>query len=173
MQSPSPLSLSWLSACNIQCCQIWMCDIYVRQGENTQRYMLTTISISTLHHKHNCKALKEMATPCFQAFMVWGDNMIIFWLISLYMIVGRHWHFGKMCYLHSQGNGIILVDTKVIRERGGFGFVSKVQEMFPNVPTLAMALIGYIPCSLTTQLICFFLQITLTLPRKSHSSTLL
>jgi hypothetical protein len=38
-----------------------------------------------------------------------------------------------MCYLHFQGNGIILADTKVIRERGGFGFVSKLQEMFPNV----------------------------------------
>jgi len=78
-----------------------------------------------------------------------------------------------MCYLHFQGNGIILEDTKVIRKRGEFGFVSKLQEMFPNVPSLAMALTGNISCNLPTQLIYFFLQITLTLPRKSHSSTLL
>jgi hypothetical protein len=58
-----------------------------------------------------------------------------------------------MCYLDFQGNGIILEVTKLIMERGGFGFVSKLQEMFPNVPSLAMALIGNIPCNLPTQLI--------------------
>jgi len=51
--------------------------------------------------------------------------------------------------------------------------LSKLQEMVPNVPSLAMAVIGNIPCNLPTQLIYFFLQITSSLPRKSHSSTLL
>jgi hypothetical protein len=75
--------------------------------------------------------------------MVGVDNMIIFRLISPYDC--RQTQFGKMCYPHFQVNGIILADTKVIRERGGFGFVSKLQEMFSNVPSLAMALIGNIP----------------------------
>jgi hypothetical protein len=76
-----------------------------------------------------------------------------------------------MCYLHFQSDGIILEDTEVIRERGGFGLVSKLPKMFPHMPSLAMALIGNIPFNLPTQLIYFFLQITLTLQRKSHAST--